>query len=361
MRTPVGFIYGQALHHLDHIAPLCILLEMPLLVTEESLSQIAKKYYPTLIVFHVDEVELAKHIAEHYDVVFSCLPTMLLSKLLFSVKHLYGKHVLSIWCPHGSSDKGTKSLSNQSLKDEKYALVYGQKMRDFFRDHNVFDNLQGTVGLGNYRHRLHSNVKQFYMNLFETEIASQFAEKKEFILYAPTWSDGVEPTTFFDACPTLIDELPDEYNLIVKIHPNLSIQHIMEVERILARYEHHPSVHFVSEFPLIYPILENIRVYMGDRSSIGYDFLTYNRPMFFIGPERENPLQRCGLSVPMDSVHEIYSIMEDHLEEDQSAFQTARQNLYDYTFDPADDETIKNALTTLIANYFDTYSELDDL
>ncbi|HPE85648.1 MAG TPA: CDP-glycerol glycerophosphotransferase family protein, partial [Chlamydiales bacterium] len=285
--------------------------------------------------------------------VFSCLPAVMLSKLFFSVKHLYGKHVLSIWCPHGSSDKGTAALHHQSLKDEQYALVYGQKMRDFFRDYNVFEELKGTVAIGNYRHRLFSHVKPFYMNLFQTEIGSQFAEQKDLILYAPTWSDGIEPTTFFDACPTLIDELPDTYNLIVKIHPNLNIQNLMEVERVLARYEHHPSVQFVSEFPLIYPILENVKIYMGDRSSIGYDFLTYNRPMLFIGPERANPLQRCGLSIPLDSLHEIYSILEDHLEEDQSVFEQARRELYEYTFESiTDDHKLKKEIQKLYNNYF---------
>ena len=278
--STAGFIYGKAMHHLDHIAPLCIILDLPLIVTEKEVNDTAKKYYPSLVIFLIDEIQLADYIAKHYSIILSCLPTVMLSKLLFSVHHLYHKQLLTIWCPHGHSDKGSHG-SYESVKSERYALVYGQKMRDFFHSQNVFHNLIDTIAIGNYRYRYHCNVKRFYMDLFEAKIASQFPEQKEFILYAPTWSDGIEPTTFFDACPTLINELPPQYNLIVKIHPNLKIQHLAEVEKMMVQYDHHPSVLFLCSFPLIYPILENTRLYIGDRSSIGYDFFNLQSTYVF--------------------------------------------------------------------------------
>ena len=62
-------------------------------------------------------------------------------------------------------------------------------------------------------------------------------------------------------------------------------------------------------------------------------FLTFNRPMFFIGPERNTPIQHCGLTIPIDSLPEIYSIIDEHLQADQTPFENARRQLYDYTFD----------------------------
>ena len=43
-----SLIYGADLHHLDHLAPLSAMLGIPLLVTEESIAALAKKYYPHL-------------------------------------------------------------------------------------------------------------------------------------------------------------------------------------------------------------------------------------------------------------------------------------------------------------------------
>ena len=353
-----GLIYGPCQHHLDHIAPLCTLLNIPLITTDHNLHLTAKEFYPTLVIFHIDELELSAHLAEHYKVIFSCMPAVMLSKLLFSVRHLFNKHLLSIWCPHGNSDKIWDITFSSALKEEKYVLVYGEKMRDLFRDQGIFNDAVQMISVGNYRQRFYSNVKQFYIDLYKTKIASQFTEQKKIILYAPTWSDGIEASTFFDACPTLIDDLPSHYNLIIKFHPNTKIQFMPQLERLIATYEHHPSVVFLDDFPPIYPILDQTAVYIGDRSSIGYDFLSFNRPMLFIGPKRPHPMQRCGPSIPLESLSEIYAILEEHLNQDSSAYEQARKDLYAYTFDPIEEE---KALGQLIHQTSEDYfSNLSD-
>src|SRR5438105_1920604 len=41
---------------------------------------------------------------------------------------------------------------------------------------------------------------------------------------------------------------------------------------------------FITDFPLIYPLLAKTDIYLGDVSSIGYDFLFFQKPMFFFNP-----------------------------------------------------------------------------
>ena len=45
-------------------------------------------------------------------------------------------------------------------------------------------------------------------------------------------------------------------------------------------------------------LLDQVDAYLGDRSSIGYDFLTFERPLlFYQGKEKEGPLKACGVTI----------------------------------------------------------------
>ena len=147
----------------------------------------------------------------------------------------------------------------------------------------------------------------------------------------------------------MIDHLPDQYNLLIKVHPNLTLQRGIEIDRFIEQYQHHANIGFLTDFPLIYPILENTDIYIGDRSSIGYDFLAFERPMFFIDSRADYPLSQCGLTVDPSSMDEFFHIMEDHLAEDPAPFNELRADLYAYTFDPLSDPvTIKEQFAELL-------------
>ncbi|MCP5492267.1 MAG: CDP-glycerol glycerophosphotransferase family protein [Chlamydiales bacterium] len=344
-----GIVYATSAHHLDHIAPLCLLLDLPLIVTDPAIYVQATAYYPQLIIHEVDELHLIDFIAKRFSVLISCLPACLLSKIFLTLEHLYGKKITSIWCPHGSSDKGYHFAGKIGLQEERYAFIYGQKMRDFFREKNIFPNLRETISVGNYRHSYYTNVKPLYMGIFDSKIQSQFSEKKPLILYAPTWNDEFQSHSILEIAPDLIENLPNNYNLLIKIHPNVSIQQSLQIERMIDTYQHRPNIGFLTDFPLIYPILDQTSIYVGDRSSIGYDFLTYNRPMLFIDASANHPLNRCGITIHPDSIDEFYDILQDHLLEDPAPFEQVRSDLCAYTFDPLSDKaTIKSSFNKLL-------------
>ena len=46
LKKSAGLIYGKLAHHLDHIAPLCSLMQIPLIVTEEEIARAARQFYP---------------------------------------------------------------------------------------------------------------------------------------------------------------------------------------------------------------------------------------------------------------------------------------------------------------------------
>jgi CDP-glycerol glycerophosphotransferase (TagB/SpsB family) len=66
-------------------------------------------------------------------------------------------------------------------------------------------------------------------------------------------------------------------------------------------------------------------------SSVGYDFLTFNRPMFFFNPTQRDSsdqglyLHQCGSTLEPDQIFHA-------LNDDQSHLASLREQTYGYTF-----------------------------
>jgi CDP-glycerol glycerophosphotransferase (TagB/SpsB family) len=212
-------------------------------------------------------------------------------------------------------------------------------MIDFLKEKESFDSLKTCVQTGNFRRMFFEKEKTFYRALATKEIFSYFENKGTTVLYAPTWQDYENSSSFFDAAPILIDNLPSHFNLIVKLHPNAVIQDTHRIEQLIWKYEDRTNVLFLIDFPPIYPLLECVDIYIGDMSSIGYDFLSFNRPMFFLNQNRRDPkedpglyLYRCGVEIRPEQYADIYKIIDIHLPTDHLVFSEIRKEVYDYTF-----------------------------
>ena len=133
-----ALIYGDMAHHLDHLAPLCELLGIPLIVTEEHLHASAKKDYPFIETHYFGYDVNAERLIQAVDVIFCSTPRIMFDEVFFFAQALLQKKVHTIWCPHGNSDKGHHSYFMQALENEEVALVYGQKMIDFLTEKQAF-------------------------------------------------------------------------------------------------------------------------------------------------------------------------------------------------------------------------------
>jgi hypothetical protein len=343
-----GLIYGPDVHHLDHIAPLCAALEIPLIVTDEEIERAAKEYYPHLKVFYFDYIAVGKELVAGYDVVIASLPRDLFDDAFFLPQKAMNKRMGTIWCPHGNSDKGFKAPFLEGLAKEKVVLVYGQKMIDFIKTSQALDHLKHIV-VGNYRYNYFLEHHSFYAKK-SLQVFSHFAKNQRTILYAPTWMDAEGSGSFFDACPHLAKQLPDSWNLLIKLHPNLERQFPLKVDEIIWKYEGMPNLVFLKDFPPIYPLLEKVDVYLGDMSSIGYDFLVFDKPMFFLNQtsrKAHDPglyLYRCGTEIPPSGYSRIFQIIEEKLPTDLTTFSKTRKEVYRYTFEELEKHTLKERL-----------------
>lgn len=326
-----GLLYGPESHHLDHIAPLCAILDIPLITTEESLLKQAEEAYPFIKILYLDYLELPFFLVKNYKVIFYCFSRILFNELFFLAQTLCKKNIHTIWCPHGNSDKGNLKPYTQALYQEELLLVYGQQMIDFFTRHKL---IKPYVITGNFRYQFYLQHKDWY----DAYIAQKMplSNQKKTIIYAPTWRDSEKSCSFFSAITHLIEQKPAKYTLLIKPHPNLAQQEPFFVKEIEEKCKAIPDVYFISDLAPIYPLLNRCDLYIGDMSSVGYDFLQVNRPMFFLNQNNlDNNLStylfRCGQIISCKQYSDMYSLLDNA---QQQELTLARKEVYQYAFAP---------------------------
>lgn len=301
----------------DHIAPVCVHFDIPYLFLDPIACERALKYYPELDArcAHANDL-IPEVLSKNYK-------ALLITQPCSSYENMY-----SIFVPHGNSDKGHSCNALFEFEKPDLVFVYGKRMLALLEEKKV--QMKDYVVVGNMRYHYFQKHRSFFEKIIEDEVLRHCERGKKRILYAPTWDqyDG----TFFEAYEALFDNLPDEYQLIVKLHPYLLELHLGMIEKIKGKYEKKKNLLFLDEMPLIYPLLDKIDVYVGDTSSVGYDFLAFDRPLFFLnkhGKEKQFFLERCGTTLYPEEFKELY----DKIENEKRSFSKTRQDVYEYTFE----------------------------
>lgn len=287
--------------YLDHVGVLCSLMDIPLIVTEEETYQAACKFYPQIQVSQKNLSELSSgFLAHHFDVIFES-GKFWKTELDSLFKILHKKTMRFVFCPHGNSDKGHSATKHV---DQDLSLVYGQHMLDLLEHTGALKSISHTVKTGNYRLLFYKKYQSFYDDIVKAEVMPKLDSAKKTILYAPTWQDGENPSSFFHGTQKLIEELSPNFNIIIKLHPFLEQFHPAQTYYVLQQYEKAPGVLFLQKFPAIYPLLTLCDLYIGDYSSIGYDFLAFDKPLYFLTEPKPSQLgsflHRCGKVLPVE-------------------------------------------------------------
>lgn len=316
---------GPDIHLLDHIAPLAALKNMPLIVTEEENAILAAKYYPDVAVRYMPDLSFRlAELAQEFDTLYECKFWRPEFKAVF--RTCYQKEMRLVFCPHGQSDKGYKAplLAAYAFQDE--VLLYGDLLREMLSELNI--PLQSSQPIGNYRLNYYQANRE---RLDGAEIFSQLNSENKTLLYAPTWRDLDGATTFFATCEKLIRELPSHWNLILKLHPLLEQRDPALFYRLGILEEKRRGVVIVDKYPPVYPILEKIDAYLGDYSSVGYDVLAFEKPMFFLPLPDQPParLHSCGQALNPEA--NFFEAIESKLKNAEK-YKPAQQALYQKAF-----------------------------
>jgi CDP-Glycerol:Poly(glycerophosphate) glycerophosphotransferase len=325
---------GPEFHALDHIAPLAAALQMPLITTEELNFELARRYYPQIEVRHMPDLESKfSHLAEEFETLFECKYWAPHLKSLF--QELYGKKMRLVFCPHGQSDKGYAAPLLAPYAWQEFVLLYGDLQIQMLKELAIWP-LPNFAVVGNYRLSFYQKHRPFYDALVEKEVPLN--KKNRTLLYAPTWQDGEGGGSFFQVGPKILSELPADWNLIVKVHPLLEQRDPAHFYRMAAHLEKKANAILIHEFPLVYPLLAKADAYLGDSSSVGYDFLHFERPLYFLPTGRPARLHSTGRVIDPDKP--IYAQLEA-----SNLYRKEQRSLYKQAFGkPMDIETLRGRI-----------------
>ncbi len=354
-----AFLRLDCSHHMDHIIPLCDLLGAKFVACDEDHLELAQRYYPNLETEFLDRRMLhTEYVKEFYDIIIHSFswPKKLIDYELMPEKETSKRKIRCIHIPHGNSDKGYYSGILRYYVLQDICLIYGDHMIDMLKRLELFSSLKNTLEIGNLRYSYYIKYKAFFDEIADQEIFRKLNPSKKTIIYAPTWDDFEKSTSIYDVYQFVLENLPKKYNLIVKLHPYLGHESIGQVYHIIGKYEAQNDILFLREYPTIYPLLARSDIYLGDLSSIGYDFLAFNRPMFFFNHlqrEENDPslfLHQCGTVIPLQDGTNILSYIENGLAND-ALFEPKRKKIYQYAFGkPKNPDELKQKLLHLCEN-----------
>ncbi len=323
---------GDSVGLLDHLAPLSAFLDIPFVSDNKELLVSAKKYYPQVKQVYIPSNQpFYTNLAKHFDLLF--VSSGLYRQKLQPLCELFaGKKIEFCYCPHGNSDKSLEQFALQNA-----CLTYGDQMEDRLHSSGLFNHLQFVMKTGNYRLAFYQKYKQFYDAIIENEVFKSFKKKQKTLLFAPTWEDFALSSSLLDVGIHLIKALPSHLNLIIKPHPwheRHASGYLSLLEEMCLNKE---NTLMLREYPIVMPLLNRIDIYLGDFSSIGYDFLYFNRPMFFFDPKKRldkmeissSYLHACGKVIEESRYQSIYHEIE---KKQNINIGVKRQKLFNYVF-----------------------------
>ncbi len=343
-----GFVIQHSTH-LDHLGVLCELLNIPLIVTDENLIELAKTYYPALKIERREIADVTSfEILDEFDFLLYTSKVWAYETYGYA-RYIYNKSTRIVYCPHGNSDKGHSLKEMPDLPPSDIELYYGEHMLRHLKEMGALSSINALVRVGNFRLAYYKKHQSFYDALAQKQIFSQLDIRNPTYLYAPTWSTEECPSSFFTSCSRLIDALPKQANLIVKLHPLLEERSLAQTHRLIGAHSANKQVLFVDTFPPILPLLARCSAYIGDFSSMGYDFLAFDKPLFFFNPlqkerTKSHTLHSVGLTLPQEG--NPFTFIENHFEENLAQFSSKRKEMLEITFgSPIRPETIELGIT----------------
>jgi CDP-Glycerol:Poly(glycerophosphate) glycerophosphotransferase len=175
--------------------------------------------------------------------------------------------------------------------------------------------------------------------------APLFENDRKTIVYSPTWrKENISSIEIFLDHLSVIEQLTQDYNLIVKPHPNIFNPDRQFYDRsIVDRLYQIPNIKLIRSGNVM-PWFAQADLFIGDISAAGYEWLYYNKPMVFLNPQpgilhastdvaAMTYLWQCG-EVCSD-MQQLKQVVDRNLERDRH--QAMRESLLHYSvFNPRD-------------------------
>jgi hypothetical protein len=109
-----------------------------------------------------------------------------------------------------------------------------------------------------------------------------FDNEKKTVIYCPAWhKQGLSSIDLFLATPKIITAITKEYNLIIKPHPDFfSRPRKFFKQKIVDQLEKIPNTTLINSGSVM-PLFAQADLFIGDISTVGYEWLYFDKPMLF--------------------------------------------------------------------------------
>lgn len=121
------------------------------------------------------------------------------------------------------------------------------------------------------------------------------------VLYAPTWVDKAYNSSWKKFKPQFSKDIPENLNLIIKLHPNLTRYRNDEVKKFEKSLIDRKNTRIFDCLPDIVPLMTASDLLIGDISAVTREYLAFKKPFVFIinkpkwlWAKKKKKLWECG-------------------------------------------------------------------
>ena len=212
---------------------------------------------------------------------------------------------------HGTSDK-TYGLSSQVCGYDLLLLPGERTYRTMMTAGLLKEDNYAIVG--------YPKTDRVYRGEFKRDAAVQVLGLNPTyptILYAPTWQDSKFNTSLPKYGAEVLSRLPNNYNLIVKLHPNTKRYDRKNYGMVESFAKGNPRIKLLGYDYDVIPIMAAADLLIADISSVSHEFLCFDRPFVFLDPrpfsfgKNKTWVWKCGPVVKEKA--QIWSVVEGEL------------------------------------------------
>ncbi len=271
-------------------------------ILQQEYPDVAAEYHPTLLALHHRLSEL------HPEAIIQPDYTKDFLNVGFDTAH--------VQVFHGTSDK-TYNYSSQVRKYD-FLLLPGARTYKIMQ-------AAGLLTEGKYAVVGYPKADRVFKGEFNRDLAVGslgLDPGRPTVLYAPTWQDAKFNTSLPRYGREVLSQVPEAYNLIVKLHPNTKrydLKNYLMVKRIS---ENNPRIKLLDFHHDVMPIMAASDLLIADISTVSHEFLCFDRPLVFLDPRllsiRKDKVWvwKCGSVVKRKG--EVWSTVEKALAEPEA-------------------------------------------
>lgn len=190
--------------------------------------------------------------------------------------HQFAEKIRAVYVQvfHGTSDK-KYNYSNQ-LKPYDFMLLAGEKMREDMKS-------SGRLTPSNHRVVGYSKLDPVFRGELDKDEAMKSLNlpgDRPVVLYAPTWRDGHGHSSIGPFSKALLENVPDDIELVIKLHPN-TVRDTKYYE-LFKKHSKKANVKLIAYASNIIPIMAASDLLITDISTVSHEFLAFQRPMVFL-------------------------------------------------------------------------------